>query len=165
MGFQSINEADQFSFEDCQISSIRVGEAQIELEVEALIVEPANSQNRNFTESYAGTTRIKLQDGKLLAGWKDGYKYYNADGVLQKETPDEELSPEQLRTFLKKCSGAYLYELKLKGQGEGKDRYQLGVEFVSEEAYDTIPADSYRLDVECTRLVISWDAYLNRVQR
>lgn len=165
MGYTSVNEVENFSFEDCQISSFRIGEHQLEVEVEALIVKPNNSQNSNYTESYAGTTRIQMKDGKLLSGIKDGYKRYDANGVLQEETPDEELTLEQIEAMLKESKGAYLYGIQLRTEEEGIYYYTMGIEFVSEEAYDTIPADSYQIEVSCRKLVISWDFYMNRVQR
>lgn len=165
MGYTSINEAENFSFEDCQISSARIGENHIEFEVEALIVKPNNSQNSNYTESYAGTTTIYMKGGKLLSGIKDGYKYYDANEVLQEETPDEELTLEQIRTMLKGSKGAYLYGIQLRKEEDGIFYYTLGIEFVSEEAYDTVPADSYQIEIACQKLMISWEFYMNRVQR
>ena len=86
MGFQSVDELEHFSFRDCQINTFRVTEEGLFLEVEALIVKANNSQNTNYTESYAGTTRILFEDGKLLSGKKDGYKYYDANEVLLSDT-------------------------------------------------------------------------------
>jgi hypothetical protein len=165
MGYQSVNEVENFSFEDCQISSVQIGEEYLEFEVEALIIKPNNSQNKNYTESYAGTTKIRFQGGRLLSGIKDGYKYYDANEVLQSETPDEELTMEQLLAMLKRSSGAYLYGIQLRRQEDGTFYYTMGVEFVSEEAYDTTPSDSYQLEVVCEQFTVSWESYMNRVQR
>lgn len=165
MGFQSINEIENFSFEDCQISEFKVLENSVEIEVEALIVKPANSQNTNYTESYAGTTRILFEDGKLLSGKKDGYKYYDANEVLLSETPDEEMTIEQILEMLSRSKDEYLYGIQLRKEEDGVYYYTMGIEFVSEEAFDTVPADSYQLEFSCEKLIISWSQYLNRVQR
>lgn len=163
MAFQSINEIEKFSFEDCRISKLQVMENQIYMELEALIVKPDNSQNTNYTESYAATTTVKLAGGKLLSGIKDGYKYYDANDVLIKEVPDEELSPEQLNAFPKTCEGAYLYALTKEKQEDDLCYYTMGVEFEDEE--DNTTADSYRLKICFEKAVFSWETYLNRVQR
>ncbi len=165
MKYTSVNEVENFSFEDCQISRFQIGENQIEIEVEALIVKPNNSQNSNYTESYAGTTRIQMKGGKLLSGLKDGYKFYDANDVLQEEKPDEKLTLAQIEAILKSSKDAYLYSLQLCKEEEDTFYYTMGIEFVSEEAYDTIPADSYQIEISCRKLVISWDFYMNRVQR
>jgi hypothetical protein len=165
MGFKSINEVEKFSFEDCQINSIKVEESCVEFNVEALIIKSNNSQNTNCTDSYAGTTRIRLQGGKILSGILDGFKYYDANGVLQTEIPDNNLSMEEILATLKESSGAYLYDMKLVKQEDENYYYSIGIEFESEEAYDTTPAKSYEINVVCTQLAVSWEIYMNRVQR
>ena len=163
MGFQSINEIEKFSFEDCKISRFQVIENQIELEVEALIVKPDNSQNTNYTESYAGTTVIKLVAGKLLSGSKDGYKYYDANDVLIKSVEDEPLTEEQIKEFPKKCEGAYLFSLEKVNEEAGIYYYHMGIEFEDEE--DNTVSDSYQLSLSFEKAVFFWEQYLNRVQR
>ena len=66
MGFKSVNEIEKFTFDDCVISSFKVNEAGIILVLEALIVDSNNSQNTNYTESYADTTTVRLLDGKII---------------------------------------------------------------------------------------------------
>lgn len=73
--------------------------------VEALIVRADNSQNTNYTESYAGTTKIRITDGKLIRCVRDGYKYYDANDVLQSEVPDYELSVAETTDFPKPVKG------------------------------------------------------------
>ena len=55
MKFKSVNELQNFSFRDCTISRFEILEdpALVRMELEALIVEPRNSQNTHFTQSYA----------------------------------------------------------------------------------------------------------------
>jgi hypothetical protein len=158
MKFKSSDEIEQFSFRDCQVFEAEVGKEGIRLQVEALIVKPENSQNTNFTESYAGTTEIRFLGGKILSGVKDGYKYYNADDVLVDEVPDTELSEEEIAALLKTVDGAYLYEVKKEEEG-----YRLALEFVDESEFNTA-ADSYTLKVKADKVIIEWDFYMNRVQ-
>lgn len=163
MGFQSINEIEKFSFEDCKIYKFQVKENQIQMELEALIVKPDNSQNTNYTESYAGKTIAKFTGGKILSGIKDGYKYYDANDVLQKEVPDEPLTGEQLEKFPESCEGAFLFSVSKVKQENNLYYYELGIEFEDEE--DNTVADSYRLQICFEKAVFTWEEYLNRVQR
>lgn len=163
MGFQSINEIEKFSFEDCRICKFQTEGNQIYMELEALIVKPDNSQNANYTESYAGTTKVKLAGGKILSGIKDGYKYYDANDVLQKEVPDEPMTEEQLQQFPKQCQGAFLFSLEKEKQEDNLYYYHMGIEFEDEE--DNTTADSYQLEVCFEKAVFTWEQYLNRVQR
>lgn len=163
MGFQSTDEIEKFSFEDCKIGKFLIKENQICMELEALIVKPDNSQNTNYTESYAATTTVKFINGKVLYGVKDGYKYYDANDVLQKEVPDEPLTEEQIKEFPEKCEGAYLFSVEKQKQENDLYYYELAIEFEDEE--DNTVADSYRLQICFEQAVFTWEEYLNRVQR
>lgn len=162
MAFQAVNELEHFNFEDCTISMLRVQPDQINIEVEALIVKRNNSQNTNYTDSYAATTQIGLKQGKIIGAIKDGYRYYDANDVLQQEVPDTKLNTMETEKLLKECSGAYLYELQADKQEDGTYRGTIAIEFV-DEAEQTM-ADSYRLEVTFEKSVVSWERYMNRVQ-
>lgn len=156
MAFKSVDEIDKFRFDDCQISHFKVMDHSVELEVEALIVKADNSQNTNYTESYAGTALIRLPDSLLVRCVRDGYKYYDANDVLQSEVPDYELSVAETKAFPDTCEGAYLYEMKK------EDGYVLGIEFADPE--DNMVGDSYQVFIKCKNAVVTWERYMNRVQ-
>lgn len=162
MKYKSVNEIEKFSFEDCMISKFEVKDDMLCLELEALIVKPDNSQNTNYTESYAGTTEVRLMGGKILSGIKDGYRYYNANDELLKETPDEPLTEEQILRLTKTCEGAYLFDMVKKEETDHRYIYFMGIEFADEE---NTMADSYQLEVAFEKAVFEWDFYMNRVQR
>ena len=121
MGYKSVNEIEQFSFDDCQITRLNVLENEIVIEVCALIVKRNNSQNTNYTDSYAGTTRISLKNAELCRVIKDGYKYYNADEVLIKEIPDEDVDEKDYKELFAKCENAYLYSMELEDKQDEYD--------------------------------------------
>ena len=88
---------------------------------------------------------------------RDGYKYYDANDVLQSEVPDYELSVVETAEFPKSCAGAYLFEMKRDADG-----YVLGIEFVDPE--DQTVGDSYQVYVTGTQVAMLWEQYMNRVQ-
>lgn len=155
--FKSIDETDKFSYEDCVLIGIEKAEDGLIMDVEALIVRENNSQNTNFTESYAGPTAVKFVDGKITDIVKVGFKYYDADGRLIKEVPDEPVVKPQWESLIKTFDGNYLPALD-KGDG----RYTVEIE-MSEE--DGTQGNSYLLTIEASGVVITWDKYLNRVGR
>ena len=157
VAYKSVDELEHFRFDDCQIDTFAVTENGVELMVEALIVKADNSQNTNYTESYAGTTKIRITDGKLIRCVRDGYKYYDANDVLQSEVPDYELSVAETTNFPKTCEGAYLFEMK-----QDADGYVLGIEFVDPE--DQTVGNSYQVYVTGTQVAMLWEQYMNRVQ-
>ena len=164
MGFKSTNEIEKFTFDDCVISSFKVNDAGIILVLEALIVDSNNSQNTNYTESYADTTTVRLLEGKIISAKKDGYKYYDANDVLMEEVPDEILSEEETYNIIKTCEGAYLYYMeKDTDRTSSENIYNIGLEFTDEE--DNTAADSYEIKVSFSDAIFTWERFLNRVQR
>lgn len=162
MAFQSVNELEQFRYDDCVIGEMLIEDTQIKFVVDALIVARNNSQNTNFTESYADTTNIRLQGGKIISAVKDGYKYYDANDVLLNEVPDSPLDEETIKQFPKMCEGAYMYSADKEADVDGRLCYTFGFEFVDEE--EQAMGDSYRLTIVFDKAIVSWDRYLNRVQ-
>ena len=123
MSFKSVNEVEKFRYDDCCIIKRKDIEADLVLEVEALIVKGNNSQNTNYTESYADVTQIIFKDATIVKGIKDGMRRYDADD------------------------------------------YVLFVEKANEDPYDTLPSDTYQINVHCGDVIVKWDRYLNKVQQ
>ena len=96
MKFKSVNELQNFSFRDCTITRFEIlkDPALVRMELEALIVEPRNSQNTHFTQSYAGTVYLRMTEASVLSVVKVGYRFYSADGKLLSETPDVPMTGE-----------------------------------------------------------------------
>lgn len=162
MSFKSVNEIEHFGFDDCVINKFDVSLVGISMLLDALIVKRDNSQNANFTDSYATATTVCFENGKILSGIRDGYRYYDADDRLISEEPDVELSKEELAAFPKKSEGAYLYAIEKNGEEDGSFLYTLCVEFVDEE--DSTMAESYQIRIEFGKAVFEWEKYMNKVQ-
>lgn len=165
MSFHSINEIDRFSFEDCVIHKISAEEGGLCLELEAVIVRPTNSQNTNYTESYAGPMTVHLTEGQIVQVIKEGYTYLDANDKPIEEVPDVELSEKEIEALLKICVGNYWYGMEQKSFENGVYTYVCGLEMQPEEIYDTSAADTYRFIITFTKAEFVWQYYLNRVQR
>ena len=111
MKFKAVNELEHFSFRDAQIEKAEWTDDALRFELEAVIVKANNSQNGNYTDSYAGTTQMELKNAEIQKAVKEGYKYYDANDVLLEEKPDEPLSGEALATLLKGSKGYYLFDV------------------------------------------------------
>ncbi len=165
MKFTSVNELHNFSFRDCVIARFEIREDLVSMELEALIVEPSNSQNTHFTQSYAGTAYLRLTEAAVLSGVKVGYRTYDADGKLLSEIPDVTMDEKEIAALPGRSTGAFLPGIALK-ESKDPDR-KLGVitvEFPPEEQFDTLPTDSYELTVSFENAVIEWDFFMNKVE-
>ena len=156
--FKSVNELNQLCFDDCVIADFEKAEDGLIVNVEALIIKANNSQNTNYTESYAGSTVIKISEATVTDISKCGYRYYDADGKLIREVPDEPVNMLQWDSLIKSFSGNYLPSLEKEGQ-----EYLLEIEMTDEE--DGCQGYTYLMRVKGTDITVTWDKYLNRVQK
>lgn len=159
MSFQSVNELEQFNFQDAQIKQFTVSEGLISLELEAVIVKARNSQNANFTDSYAGTLSMRLLGGNIQKAVKEGYKYYDANDILVEEIPDQPLTEEEIATLIKGSKDYYLFDVvKVEDDQNttGHFLYLFGV--------DADEETSYWFQIEFDKSILEWERYMNRVQ-
>lgn len=157
MKYTSINEIDKFRFNDCILNSIEKSGDSLLLSVTALIVKADNSQNSNYTESYADETVIEIKDVKLRKIIKEGYKRYDAYDVLIEEIPDKEVQADDFD--LKQLEKQYLLGITK----SSADECSVEVEFMDEDP--TVITDVYELLIGCGDITVSWDKYLNKVSQ
>ena len=176
--FQSVNELDKFSYDDCVLKKLIVSETGLTARVEALIVDANNSQNTNYTRSYAGDSEITFVHGRIDKVVKEGYRYYDANDVLMEEIPDEVLTDEEVETLLTRLNDVYLYDVQVMkteqaGNGEQDSSVDasadqvcvLGIEFPTEDPNDlSLTADSYQIKVVYESVSVTWERYMNRVE-
>lgn len=164
MSFRSVNEIYNFDYQDAVIESVKDAEDGLVFELTGLIVEPENSQNENYTKSYADTCKVKFKNCKILKAIKDGYKRYDANDKLLEEVPDEDIALESIKTILKNSKGAYLYAIEMcDNSTEELFVYNICFEFANTN-YDTNVTKSYQVKLSFTECSITWNKYLNKVQ-
>lgn len=159
MSFKSVNEIDKFSFTDCQISDFTADERGILMELEALIVMPNNSQNTNYTKSYAGTTSVSLENGRIDSVIKEGWKVYDVNDKLVEDHPDEAVELSELKELTKKFKGAFLYQM-----APDNDGYNINIEITADDDPQGFESDIYRLHITFDNAIFRWDRYMSRVQ-
>ena len=155
--YTSVNETDKFGYNDCVLNRAELGNGFLSLSLEALIVKGDNSQNSNYTDSYAGESVMTFEGVKVVSLIRQGMKYFDADDHLINEVPDEELNVI-LTDIPSLLSKKFLLEVSRK---EGK-LYSLQVETPIEEYGDI--SDIYELTVESDKVTVTWEKYMNRVQ-
>lgn len=165
MMFRSTNEIFNFDFQDAVIENVKFNEDAISLNLSGLIVEPENSQNENFTKSYADTTSVKFFEGKLISGFKDGYRRYDVNDKLIEEVPDKNMDLSEIKLILKNAKGAYLFAVDANDDStEELFSYTLSIEFPNKDQYDSSVTNSYQFKITFTKVNFEWDRYLNKVQ-
>lgn len=156
MSYVSKNEPSNFRYDDCVINEVKWKGNTLSFLVEALIVKANNSQNTNFTESYAGDTRIAFDNAKITKIIKEGYKKYDANDNLLEAIEDKEVSADEVE--LCDFGGQYLISL----QQIDTKLYSVEVEYADEDP--SVITDVYELTIEADSVIATWDRYMNRVQ-
>lgn len=157
MSFISTNEVNKFCFDDCVITEFSRDKKGIKMSLDALIVCANNSQNSNYTDSYAGPTVCSLKNIEIVGVLKEGYNRYDANDNLIEEVLDEPIAPDDYPALFKSFEGAYLPRFEYE-DGE----YVLEVEMVDEN--DGV-SDAYELHIIAENVYFTWENYMNRVQR
>lgn len=164
MSYIAQNEIEQFLFDDCQITDFKSDEKDIRFTLEALIVLEGNSQNSNYTKSYADTTILTLKDAKIESITLAGYKLYDANDNLLEEIPDKSVAKVEWNKCLTALKDMYLYRVYLVEKTEDGFVYDFETEQFSVEPVPDLREDSYIIRISFSESVFSWDKYLNRVQ-
>ena len=157
MAFRSENEVDKFIYDDCIITEAKVTEKGATFSLEALIVKARNSQNSNYTDSYAGDTTLYMENARIEKAVKEGYKYYDANDVLVEDHPDEEIDIKSI-DWNDMLSKVFLIGL----EKEGDDTYYMRIELPETDPSKLV--DTYEITMKATSAVFTWDKYMNRVQ-
>lgn len=156
MKFKSVNETENFIYKDCVINEAHFTDVAVSFIVEALIVKASNSQNTNYTNSYAGDTEITFIRSVIEKITLLGYNKYDANDNLLEKVEDKEVSMS-LNEMKTKFTGAYLTEIICE-----EEKYKVYFEIPDEDP--SAVTDEYEMIITCDEVVIEWDKYLNRVQ-
>lgn len=156
MSFVSKNEIDKFRYDDCVINEISMDKEDMSLEVEALIVRSDNSQNTNYTDSYADVTKIVFSRASVVMIIKEGYRRFDADDNLIEDVKDAVVEADKVNI----SDFAQQYLVGISRDEDGK--YSVEIEFADEDP--TALTDVYKLVIEAEDVTVTWDKYMNRVQ-
>lgn len=168
MSFKSVNEIDKIDFNDGYINRMEVSNEQIVLELEGVKIEATNSQNDMRVKSYAGPLLLRLKDANIYEIFKEGYKYYDANNVLQEERPDEKIDEDLHGRIIKMCKDNYIFAFEpmmnsLKNAGHHEIDNPENVPYQYMLCVD-IGEDSYWFKIAFVKAIAQWEKYLNKVQ-
>ena len=163
MAFVSKNEINQFDFSDCKIIEVKYSQGQLVMKLESLIVLENNTQNANYTKSYADTVEMVLSDCAIESVILAGYKVYDANDILVEEVQDKVFEADKYSEIIEKTKDAYLYRFIKVSDDEGYV-YDFEVEQSEPGEIMDLRNDTYVFRVKFSDSVFTWDRYLNRVQ-
>ena len=167
MAFESVNELDKFIYDDCQVMQIKQEGSELSFMLEALIVGARNSQNSNYTDSYADETKMILSGVVIESMIIEGYNVYDADDNLQKSVEDEVVPSDKIVDILTNLGEAYLFSVEYLEKSENgpfKCRMEIDTGELDRAGLTDPYTATYEIVVKFDKALVTWERYMNKVQ-
>lgn len=156
MKFRSIDEMNQISFDDSGIEELRVQGNLLVAAFSGATIKAGNSQNARYQDMYCARIELRLENVRIARLLKEGLRYYDADGSLLREVPDEDVpAPAQEAVLLRLAKGTVFTTVE--DQVEEGYAYEFGIDVPGED--DEEETDTFWLCVLFDRSVASWERY------
>lgn len=156
MKFRSVDELSQFSFDDSEIRELKIEGGQAEFTLSGALVKANNSQNARYQDMYCGELILQLEDVKIARLMKEGMKYYDADGNLKEEIPDEDVPAPARAGVIRRLSKGRIFTVVEDEAGHGY-AYEFGMDVPKQQ--DEEEFDTFWLCLLFEHAVVMWDRY------
>ena len=179
MKFKSVDELEQFRFQDAQITSFQEKEEQLTLQLEAVGVRGRHPLNETYTDRYADTVTMRLKGGKIIKAFKEGYNYYDANDVLVEKVEDEEISMSDFAKLYNTCKDGHIFVLEaplsLKGKlleqfPEQMDEYvdadfPIAIMAVDVDSEEEEREFTYWMAIAYEKAILEWEHMMNKPEQ
>lgn len=112
MNYSTSNELAHFVFTDAVIGEIESTKAVFNVYMDNVTILPENSCNRDIRTMRANEFTLKILTPTLEEVMKEGFKKYNADGVLTETVDDVVVAPEEYKEVFEGMRGATIYSIE-----------------------------------------------------
>ena len=112
MNYSTSNELAHFVFTDAVIGEIESTKAVFNVYMDNVTILPENSCNRDIRTMRANEFTLKILTPTLEEVMKEGFKKYNADGVLTEIVDDVVVAPEEYKEIFEGMRGATIYSIE-----------------------------------------------------
>lgn len=156
MKFQAVDEINQFSFDDSVITEFKAAAGEVEITFAGAIVRAGNSQNKRFQDMSCGEIILKMENVRIARLMKEGMKYYDADGTLQREIPDEDIPVPAQDAVLRRLSEGTVFTVVEDSVEQGY-ACEFGIDVPRDE--DEEEVDTFWLCLTFDHSTAMWDRY------
>lgn len=156
MKFRCVDEFEQLSFDDSPIVSFQMSTDEVTFTFGGATIKAGNSQNGRFQDMYCGEITLTLLQAQMKRLVKEGMKYYDADGNLQREIPDEDVPEPTVESVVSRFEKGTVFTVVL-GEIDGRKSAEFGIDVPQEE--DEEEVDTYWFCVVFEKSEASWDRY------
>ena len=154
MGYRTVDEWENFEFQDADIGQIHMENGHLYLELGYVTILPDNSCNRDIRKMGTNELTLQLQHVQIERIVEEGYKLYDADGNFTRSVEDKELTPEEYPNWMEDMAGGAVYQI-LRKTVEGELPYEY-------EIYLDANERTYLAKVCAKHDVEVWERFMNR---
>ena len=110
-----------------------------------------------LTDRYLDDTELRFKSPVITRFLLEGAKYYDANNVLQREVPDQDIPEEQFKEIFRKIQedGKVFVVTPKPAKNGGACCCEIAVD---------VEEDTYWIEVEFEKAVVEWEHFLNKVQ-
>ena len=160
MKYKCVNHLDRFWVRDAQMEKCEYQENRMTWVLSGAAARYNNPENETLTDRYMDTAQVRFLDVKIRRCFLEGAKYYDADGVLQREVPDTEIPAEDYeKTFRLFADGVMFWVKEKEAAFGGAHCCEAAVDVTDPETGGT---DTYWLELEYGKAVTEWEHFLNK---
>lgn len=160
MKFQVKDEMNTVSFDDSAVEDLKVEGDTIVFSFGGAVIKAKNSQNTRYQDMYCGAIELRLLEAAIVRLVKEGYKYYDANGNLQEEVPDEDVPKSSWQDALERCGGGRVFTL-VEDETDTGFAYEFGVDVPNQKDEDK--TDTYWLCIRFGHAILMWDRFCGPV--
>lgn len=161
MKFQCKDEINQLDFDDSEILNVTCENNQLEFTLQGATVKAGNTQNGRYQDMYCGEIVLQLKNAKIARLVKEGMKYYDADGNLLNQVPDEDVPAPAHSSVLKRIAKGKIFTT-VEDQVPDGYAYEFCVDVPQLE--DEEEVDTFWLCVTFDESLACWDHYCSPVE-
>ena len=111
MGYRTVDEWENFEFQDADVGQIHMENGHLYLELGYVTILPDNSCNRDIRKMGTNELTLQLQHVQIDRIVEEGYKLYDADGNFTKSVEDKKLTPEEYPKWMEEMAGGAVYQI------------------------------------------------------
>lgn len=152
MKYSTVNEFENFEFDDVHVSDIQSFDSTFHIVLDDVKILPDNSCNRDIRKMRANSLWLKIENPKIVSFIEEGYKTYNADGVLISEDEDRTVAVLEYKEIFDCIPDGYAFSIK-KTEVENGFNYEFVLDGTNEKTYTLV--------VQGSKDAEEWDKFLN----
>lgn len=158
MKYKCTNELHTLNFRDFTVTGVVINNGNLTISSDGGVARYDNSCNETLEERYISATEIQFLNYTIDKFFIEGAKYFDANDVLLKETPDIDVEKVAYESTLKSLKDGKIFFLNEKKSESSDNKYVVELAVDIEETNDT-----YWLIISTEKTVINFDRFMNRV--